>query len=75
VDDGVALNTLGEMYENGEGVEQNLSKAIEYYKRGADLIHPAASGNLGRVYCYGIGVQRDLKQAFKWTYAGMDVYS
>ena len=70
VEDGVALNTLGEMYEHGEGVDQNLTKAVEYYTRGAELLNAAAAGNLGRTYCYGIGVQRDLKAAFKWAYAG-----
>ena len=34
--DAVAQNNLGYCYEKGEGVEKNLSKAIEWYKKAAE---------------------------------------
>jgi TPR repeat protein len=34
---GDACNNLADKYENGEGCEQNIKKALELYKKAADL--------------------------------------
>lgn len=33
----LAMNNLGICYENGQGVEQNYQKAVEFYQKAADL--------------------------------------
>lgn len=45
-----ALNTLGNLYKNGQGVEQSFEKAIEYYEKAADLGCTNALINLGDLF-------------------------
>lgn len=42
----VAQNTIGNMYFNGQGVEENLEKAIKWLERAAAQGHEAAKGRL-----------------------------
>jgi cell division septation protein DedD len=42
-----ALFNLGQMYRLGVGVEKDLAKAEEYYRRAADQGHVGAQANLG----------------------------
>jgi len=41
---------LGNIYYEGNGVEKNIQKAIEYYKKSADVGNPEASYYLSKVY-------------------------
>ena len=41
--DAEALYQLGNCYQNGEGVEQDIEKAIEWWLKAADLGHEKAS--------------------------------
>ena len=56
---------LGLMYENGEGVEKNLTNAYEAFKKAAimDFAHPDAQFRLGMMYENGDGVVQDHEQA------------
>jgi TPR repeat protein len=45
-----ALFNLGQIYRLGLGVEKDLAKAEQYYRRAADLGHVGAQGNLGSLY-------------------------
>ena len=45
--DSFALNKLGNMYEEGKGVERDHSKAIEFYKKAAELGNSEAQCNYG----------------------------
>jgi len=45
-----AWNELGECYLNGKGVGKNKQKAIEWFKKAADLNCGLAQGNLGIIY-------------------------
>jgi TPR repeat protein len=47
------------MYDNGSGVTQNKSKAVEWYQEAADQGNVAAMHNLGVMYYTGEGVQQD----------------
>lgn len=58
---------LGQMYFNGDGVEQNYSKAILYYRKAADNNHAGAQCNLGHCYYNGYGVAKNIDEGFKWT--------
>lgn len=44
-----ALNMLGQMYENGWGVEEDRAKAIDLYKRGANQGHLESVNSLRRM--------------------------
>ena len=46
---GYLYNDIGECYEKGEGVEYNPSKAIEYYKKGAEQGNEDAKIRLGEI--------------------------
>ncbi len=51
-----ALNNIGMMYENGQGLKQNLHLAFAYYKTAAAKDSAAAYNNLGLMYMYGRGI-------------------
>ncbi|MFQ1979513.1 SEL1-like repeat protein [Aeromonas veronii] len=64
--DAVAQFTLGSRYDFGEGVEQNDSKAVEWYRKAAEKGLPAAQFNLGLMYQNGQGVVKSDSQAVEW---------
>ena len=51
------------MYTFGHGVRRDLSKAAEYFERGAALGHPDALTNLGNIYESGETIGQDLPKA------------
>jgi uncharacterized protein len=51
------------MYHNGEGVDRNLVRAMEYYKASAKGNDPQAQYTLGLMHFNGIGGPRDFKKA------------
>ena len=53
------------MSEFGQGVEPDLAKAIEWYKKAANKGHALAQTNLAYFYLFGIGVEKDEKKAFE----------
>jgi hypothetical protein len=61
-----AQSILGHMYEDGVGVEKNISKAIKYYEQAASKGFPDAECRLGHIYYRGQAVPRDTKKACKW---------
>jgi serine/threonine protein kinase len=61
-----AMNNLGVLYQNGQGVAQSYDKAREWFQKAADAGNPDAMNNLGELYYYGRGVARDYTQARDW---------
>ena len=59
-------NNLGRCYQNGEGVEKDLKKAVQYYTLAANQEHANARCNLGRCYQNGKGVEKDLQKAVEY---------
>ncbi|MGN1357526.1 MAG: tetratricopeptide repeat protein [Succinivibrionaceae bacterium] len=57
--DAVSSNLLGAMYENGYGVEQDFSRAFDYYKKAAEKELPEALNNLADLYQKGQGVDQN----------------
>ena len=45
------------MFANGWGVPQGYAKAVEWYRRAADLDYAEAQNNLGTMYEEGLGVR------------------
>ncbi len=54
-----ALSSLGFMYQQGLGMDADLTKAYEYYSRAADLDEPTALFNLALMYADGVVVTHD----------------
>lgn len=57
---------LAEMYYKGDGVNQNVNKAVELYIRSARHGNRSAQRKLGTLYEDGIGVPKDYSQAMQW---------
>lgn len=60
-----ALNNLGYMYSEGEGVTKDVSRATTYYRRSAALHNKDGLHSLGLAYEYGLGIKKDLHKARK----------
>ena len=58
--DAKAQFRLGEMYENGEGVEKDYREAVKWYTKAAQQGLASAQNNLGGMYRNGYGVVQRL---------------
>jgi hypothetical protein len=61
-----AQNNLGLLYEEGRGVEQDLSEAGRWYRLAAERGLVAGQVNLARMYEEGRGTAQDFGQAARW---------
>jgi TPR repeat protein len=61
-----AQNNLGAMYADGEGVRQDFTEAVKWWRLAADQGHAGAQYNLGLMYEKGQGVRQDYAEALKW---------
>jgi len=61
-----AWTMLGEMYESGECLPVDKTKAVEYFDRAAEEGHSFAYPLLGYMYVNGLGVERDADEARYW---------
>jgi TPR repeat protein len=57
---------LGWMYDKGQGVPQNYSAALQWYRLAAAQGNADAQSNLGVKYASGQGVARDDVTALNW---------
>ena len=64
--DADAQYNLGVMYSNGEGVPQDFTQAMAWYRQAADQGDAGAQYNLGVMYANGEGVPEDDAQAVAW---------
>jgi len=64
--DAEAQFNLGVLYDEGAGVEQNLTTAADWYRKAAEQGFIDAQTNLGIMYYHGLGVAPDLKAAAHW---------
>lgn len=61
-----SLEKLAEAYETGEQIEQNLSKALTYRKKAADLGGAESAYLVGYAYENGIGIKENGVKAEKY---------
>jgi TPR repeat protein len=61
-----AYNTLGVLYQVGDGVKQDVKKAFDYFSSAANLGFARAMSNLGDMYMAGDGVPADGEKALMW---------
>lgn len=64
--DAKAQCKVGFAYNEGKGVEKDLSKAFYWYKKAADQGYALGQFNLGTLYDNGRGVEKDYKMAFQY---------
>lgn len=70
--DALAMNNMGDMYENGLGVKQDFQKAIECFQNAIDNGEPTGYLSLGYVYQVGDGVEVDLQKAKEYYQLAID---
>lgn len=61
---------LGVMFFNGDGVEKDLVRAAQWYKKAAENGHDSAQYELALCHLYGDGVEEDYDEAVYWLKAG-----
>lgn len=59
-----AIHEVGECYEYGIGVEEDIYEAVEWYEKGAELDNGKSLCSLGQLYLDGNGVEKDEYMAF-----------
>ena len=64
--DPVALNALGNLYANGQGVTRDDAEALRQYTLSAERSYAPANFNLGMMYELGSGVSTDITRAFSY---------
>jgi TPR repeat protein len=74
-DNADAYYSIGRLYENGYGVEQNYEKALEYYQKAADHNLCAAFNQIGWYYNNGYGVEKDYEKAMEYYEKALKVYT
>ncbi len=57
---------LGDMYADGDGVEQDFAEAAKWYRNAADKGYHLAQYLIGGLYKEGKGVPQDDDEAVKW---------
>ena len=67
-----AQNSLGSMYQFGEGVPQDNAKAVRWYQKAMDQGLGEAYTNLGYMYDGGLGVKQDKQKAVKLYLTGAE---
>jgi len=60
---GAGCFMVGTVYDNGEGVKQDKTKAREYYTKACELESATGCFNLGSMYYNGEGVKQDKSRA------------
>ena len=64
--DAKAQYALAVVFDTGEELEEDDTKAVAWYRRAAEQGHMHAQHNLGISYENGEGVERDIAEAMNW---------
>lgn len=64
----VAQKMLGDLYEQGRGVSENLKVSADWRTKAALRGNTEAQVNLGRMYLVGAGVKKDTQKAEYWLH-------
>lgn len=63
---GEAMNAIGDMYYNGEGVPKDYTEAMKWYQQSANVNYGDAMLKLGNIYHDGDGIEQDDTEAIRW---------
>ena len=62
----LAQYSLGVMYRDSLGIEQNYKLAEKWTRLSAEQGNPTAAFNLAHIYELGLGLEKDFSKAMKW---------
>ena len=62
---GIAV-TLGQAYFDGQGVERDLEKALDYFEEAATRGNVSAQVRTARAYLNGLGTRTDRERGLRW---------
>ena len=62
----VAQAEMGLRYQTGEGVSQNVEKALYWFRKAAEQGNPTGLEEVGTAYYRGDGVARNNQKAIEW---------
>ena len=68
----IAEFMVGHIFEMGEGVEQNWTKAVEWYTKAAEKGNSVVMNDLGFCFDKGEGVEQNLAKAVEWYTKAQD---
>ena len=61
-----AMFELGVFFYNGDGVKENKTEAVKWFKKAAEKGDATAMYNLFVCYANGYGVEQDMQEAIRW---------
>ena len=64
--DSIAQNSLGVLFQKGQGVEKNYFESYKWFKTSAEDGYTPAQVSLGYLYDQGMGIDRNKIKAFMW---------
>lgn len=64
--DDEAQTLAGDMYYHAQGVKQDYTKAMRWYRKAAKKNNPDAQNNIGVMYFNGHGTAKNYDEAMKW---------
>ena len=67
-----AQSWIGSLYANGEGVDVDDAKALNWYLAAARQGNHMAQANVGAFYFMGRGTARDVQEALHWLTLAAD---
>ena len=67
-----AVNDIGNMYEDGQGVEQSYEKAKEYYQQAISMGSAYGLISMGYMYELGHGVEQSYEKAAEYYQQAAD---
>ncbi|MBP6863535.1 MAG: sel1 repeat family protein [Neisseriaceae bacterium] len=70
--DGKAMNSLGTLYELGQGVPVNYGQALRWYEQAQEAGSVAATGNLGALHERGLGTPKNYFYAITYYFMGLN---
>ena len=62
----LAMSVIGNMYEEGRGVERDNVQAVDWYRKAANAGNVRGMLGLGKMYLTGMGVKKDDAEALTW---------
>ena len=63
----LAITDMGRAYRTGDGVTQNISKALDYFMESASRGNASAQNSLSWTYYKGLGgISKDFQKAYEW---------
>ncbi len=64
--DPIAQNSLGVLFQKGQGVDQNFTLSYDWFKKSAEKGYTPAQVSLGYIYDQGMGIKQNKINAYMW---------